>query len=217
MIIEGLPDGASVELTDFYARCGVSSPCTFVVDSACDLLRRSGRDHAGLAAAAGAHRRQLRRLSRRATAARRRSRSPTAKGSRPGPPTRSAGLAIAALGRRRRRWRRRRGFAPAGSGCTRPPARACAATRNPGRDPAGSAGGDQREDQHQPHPDHRRPRRSRRDRPVAGRYQSRRPRRGQLRHHRRLERPVAGRSRQPGAAIRCGCRRPACRSGRRHW
>ena len=32
MIIEGLPDGASVELTDFYARCGVSSPCTFVVD-----------------------------------------------------------------------------------------------------------------------------------------------------------------------------------------
>jgi hypothetical protein len=32
LIIEGLPDNASVELTDFYARCGVSSPCTFVVD-----------------------------------------------------------------------------------------------------------------------------------------------------------------------------------------
>ena len=33
MIIEGLPNDAQVELTDFYARCGVSSPCTFVVDS----------------------------------------------------------------------------------------------------------------------------------------------------------------------------------------
>ncbi len=33
MIIEGLPNDASVELTDFYARCGVSSPCTFVVES----------------------------------------------------------------------------------------------------------------------------------------------------------------------------------------
>ncbi len=38
MIIEGLPDGAAVELTDFYARCGVSSPCTFVVDSDAVLL-----------------------------------------------------------------------------------------------------------------------------------------------------------------------------------
>lgn len=33
MIIEGLPDGASVELTDFYARCGVSSPCTLAIES----------------------------------------------------------------------------------------------------------------------------------------------------------------------------------------
>ncbi|NLD54807.1 MAG: hypothetical protein GX652_09130 [Burkholderiaceae bacterium] len=32
MLIEGLPGGAQVELTDFYARCGVSSPCTFVVE-----------------------------------------------------------------------------------------------------------------------------------------------------------------------------------------
>ena len=33
MIIEGLPGGATVELSDFYALCGVSSPCSFVVDS----------------------------------------------------------------------------------------------------------------------------------------------------------------------------------------
>lgn len=33
MIIEGLPDGAQLELTDFYARCGVSSPCTLVIDT----------------------------------------------------------------------------------------------------------------------------------------------------------------------------------------
>jgi hypothetical protein len=40
MIIEGLPDGAQVELTDFYARCGVSSPCTLVIDS--DAIFSSG-------------------------------------------------------------------------------------------------------------------------------------------------------------------------------
>ena len=34
MIIDGLPDGATVELSDFYAHCGVSSPCTLVVDGA---------------------------------------------------------------------------------------------------------------------------------------------------------------------------------------
>ncbi len=32
MVIEGLPGDAQVELTDFYARCGVSSPCTFIVE-----------------------------------------------------------------------------------------------------------------------------------------------------------------------------------------
>lgn len=34
MIIDGLPGGARVELSDFYASCGVSSPCTLVVDGA---------------------------------------------------------------------------------------------------------------------------------------------------------------------------------------
>ena len=33
MIVDGLPGDAQVELSDFYARCGVSSPCTFVVDT----------------------------------------------------------------------------------------------------------------------------------------------------------------------------------------
>ena len=32
MLIEGLPGDAQVELTDFYARCGVSSPCTLIVE-----------------------------------------------------------------------------------------------------------------------------------------------------------------------------------------
>jgi hypothetical protein len=33
MIIEGLPDGATVEISEFYALCGISSPCSFVIDS----------------------------------------------------------------------------------------------------------------------------------------------------------------------------------------
>lgn len=34
IIIDGLPNGATVELSDFYAHCGVSSPCTLAVDGA---------------------------------------------------------------------------------------------------------------------------------------------------------------------------------------
>lgn len=33
MRIEGLPGGAEVELTDFYARCGVSAPCTLILET----------------------------------------------------------------------------------------------------------------------------------------------------------------------------------------
>ena len=33
LVVEGLPGGASLELTEFYARCGVSSPCSLVVDT----------------------------------------------------------------------------------------------------------------------------------------------------------------------------------------
>lgn len=37
LLVEGLPDGVKLEIGEFYARCGVSSPCTLVVDSSGSL------------------------------------------------------------------------------------------------------------------------------------------------------------------------------------